>query len=82
MLDLEETHSTSEGIPLVRLLADRERAMKKAVMTGGAVGGLAPGGLVGVGLFSAIEEAGGTVGPAPKWDSEFELIDEPVPMFI
>lgn len=76
-MELEETHSTSEGIPLARLLADRERAVRKAAMIGDAVGGL-----VGVGLFSAVKDVGGAVGPAPKWDSELELVDGPVPMFI
>ena len=81
-LELDTAHSTSEGIPLARLLADRERAVKKASMVSGAVGGLASGGLVGVGLFSALEGMGGTVGPAPQWDSELEVCDGPEPMFI
>jgi hypothetical protein len=90
VLELEETRSTSEGIPLARLLANRERAVKKAAMTAdGAVGGgggvVASGDEVGMrALFSAVEDVGGAVGPAPapKWDSELELVDGPVPMFI
>ena len=81
-MELEEAHSTSEGIPLARLLADRERAAKKAAIIGDAVGSLASKGLVGMGLFSAVENVGGAVGPAPKWDSELELGDGPAPMFI
>jgi len=81
-LELETAHSTSEGIPLARLLADRERAVKKASMIGGAVGGLASGGLVGMGLISAGEGMQGAVGPVPQWDSELEVGDGPGPMFI
>ena len=81
-LELETAHSTSEGIPLARLLADRERAMKKASMISGAVGGLASGGLVGMGLLSAVEGMGGAVGPVPQWDSELDVGDGPEPMFI
>ncbi len=81
-LELETAHSTSEGIPLARLLADRERAVKKASMIGGAVGGLASGGLVRTELFSAVGGLGGAVGPVPQWDSELEVGDGPGPMFI
>lgn len=81
-MELDTAQSTSEGVPLARLLADRERAVKKASMISGAVGGLASRGLVGVGLFSAIEGTGGAVGPAPQWDSELEVGDGPEPMFI
>ena len=81
-LELDTAHSTSEGIPLARLLADRERAVKKASMISGAVGGLAPGLLAGVGSFSAVEGMGGAVGPTPQWDSELEVGDGPQPMFI
>jgi hypothetical protein len=57
--------------------------MKKAAMVDSAVGGLASKGLVGgMGLFSAIGGMGGTVGPAPQWDSELEIVDGPVPLVI
>jgi len=80
-LELEAAHSTSEGIPLARLLVDKERAAKKAAMVGGAAG-LAPGGFGGLGLFEAIGGMGGAVGPAPEWDSELEIVDGPVHLVI
>jgi hypothetical protein len=81
-LELEAEHSTSEGIPLARLLADKERAAKKAAIVGGALGGSAAGGLSGMGLFAAVGGMEGVVGYAPEWDSELEIVDGPVPLAI
>lgn len=81
-LELEAAHSTSEGIPLARLLANKERAAKKAAIVGGTAEGFASGGLGGTGLFSAVKGMGSVVGPAPVWDSELEIVDRPVPLVI
>jgi hypothetical protein len=81
-VDLEAAHSTSEGIPLARLLADKERAAKKAALVNGAAGDLCTEGLGGMDLFTGVGGMGGTVGPAPEWDSELEIIDGPVPLVI
>lgn len=82
-LELEAAHSTSEGIPLARLLANKEREAKKAAMVGCAQGGLdTSGGLGGVGLFSVVNGMRSAVGPAPVWDSELEIVDSPVPLVI
>ena len=81
-LELEVAHSTSEGVPLARLLVDKERAAKKAAMVGGAMGGLGTGELGGIGLFAAVGGMGGAVGPAPEWESELEVVDGPVPLVI
>jgi len=81
-LELEVAHSTSEGIPLARLLADKERAVKKAAIIGSAVGGSTAGGWGGMGLFSAVGGMEGAVGPAPQWGSELEIVDGPMPLVI